>query len=207
MDIKKASGIIIILHTVGAIGTFYEDTREIFLFLTPFNLLISALFLLIYDQNNRKDIILFFILSSIFGYLLELIGVKTGFPFGSYEYHETLGIKLFDVPLVIGINWFILSYCFSNLVANYIKTIIVSALVGSLLMTFFDVIIEPVAIKLDYWQWKNNTIPIANYLSWFVAGAIIQYFYHQKVHKINNPLTFSVLIGQLIYFLSVLLLW
>jgi putative membrane protein len=146
-------------------------------------------------------------LSSVFGYLLELVGVKTGFPFGNYEYHETLGLKLFDVPLVIGINWFILSYCFSNLVSNYFKNIIAAALIGSLLMTSFDFIIEPVAIKLDYWQWENNTIPIANYLSWFVAGAIIQYFYHQKVHKINNPLTFSVILGQLIYFLSVLLFW
>jgi putative membrane protein len=36
---------------------------------------------------------------------LEVVGVKTGLIFGEYKYGSTLGIKLFEVPLIIGFNW------------------------------------------------------------------------------------------------------
>jgi uncharacterized membrane protein len=42
----------------------------------------------------------------IYTYLLELIGVNTGIPFGEYEYTESLGFQLANVPIVVPLAWY-----------------------------------------------------------------------------------------------------
>ena len=42
---------------------------------------------------------------------VELVGTKTGMLFGDYSYGKVLGPALQGVPLIIGINWFIMMYC------------------------------------------------------------------------------------------------
>jgi putative membrane protein len=39
-----------------------------------------------------------------------MLGVHTGILFGNYKYGNALGLKLNDVPILIGINWFIVVY-------------------------------------------------------------------------------------------------
>ena len=73
----------------------------------------------------------------------EIIGVNSGLLFGSYYYGENLGISVFGVPLVIGLNWVVLTISCGN-VSYYIfsKNKIFSILLGSFLMLFLDVIME-----------------------------------------------------------------
>ena len=54
------------------------------------------------------------------GFFIEVIGVKTGFIFGSYYYGAAMGIKILAVPLLIGLNWSILVYS-TSLVVQYMK--------------------------------------------------------------------------------------
>ena len=44
------------------------------------------------------------------GLLAEAIGVRTGVPFGRYAYADSLGAKLFDVPLIVPLAWVMMSY-------------------------------------------------------------------------------------------------
>ena len=46
------------------------------------------------------------------------------------------------------------------------------AFLVALLMVCFDLIMEPAAVKLDYWTWMNDHIPLQNYLVWFGLGFI-----------------------------------
>jgi uncharacterized membrane protein len=57
---------------------------------------------------------------------------------------------------------------------------------AALLMVALDVLIEPVAVALDFWQWENAVIPIQNFVMWFANG-----FYYStnssKNCKANKP--------------------
>ena len=41
---------------------------------------------------------------------------------------------------------------------------------GALLASFFDWLMEPIAVKLGYWQWASETIPVYNYICWFLCS-------------------------------------
>ncbi|MBK7882949.1 MAG: carotenoid biosynthesis protein [Chitinophagaceae bacterium] len=50
----------------------------------------------------------FLLICVCIGIAVEIIGVKTGFLFGNYSYGIVLGPKIQSVPILIGINWFII---------------------------------------------------------------------------------------------------
>ena len=100
--------LIVLLHVVGALGTLIPLTRTLVVSLTPLNLLMSSV-LLILAEDNQKKAVFFLICCFVIGFSAEVLGVKTGILFGDYQYGETLGVKLWEVPLVIGLNWFIKS--------------------------------------------------------------------------------------------------
>ena len=121
------------------------------------------------------------------------MGVKTGLLFGHYTYGNTLGWKLLDVPLAIGLNWVVLVYCAGMLAKKLTKSLHVAALLGALIMTLIDLLIEPVAITYDFWQWKGSEIPMTNYMGWFVLSLGLQYLFNFLAPRSNNPLAIKLL--------------
>ena len=68
-------------------------------------------------------------------------------------------------------------------------------------MLFFDWLMEPVAVKLGYWQWINGEIPFFNYVSWFIISIILlSVFQHSKFSK-HNKFAVNLLLIQLMFFL------
>jgi putative membrane protein len=67
-------------------------------------------------------------------------------------------------------------------------------------MVAMDFNLEPVAIKLDFWQWESETIPISNYLSWFLIAFVIQMLYRKLAFAKENKLTFFVFLNLLLFF-------
>lgn len=99
------------------------------------------------------------------GFIIEVIGVKTGVVFGPYSYSDGLGWSLLDTPLIIGLNWL-----FSHtarilrpkpIFIGFIKPFWASPF----LMVFYDLFLEQVAPKLNMWHWQNEVIPLQNYLA------------------------------------------
>ena len=66
--------------------------------------------------------------------------------------------------------------------------------------TLLDVLIEPVAIKLDYWSWENNVIPLQNYVMWFIVSFVIQLIITKSKIDINFKSSFLILGLQVIFF-------
>ena len=117
-DPGRAKIILGIFFGVGIAGFSFPFSREYFMELTPFAILLSLGFLLIYHEPapDRKTI-LFFISVAVITWLIEAAGVATGFIFGTYSYGEGLGIRILNTPLLIGINWFMMiytSYCIAG---------------------------------------------------------------------------------------------
>ena len=101
----------IILYTVGFFGIQNPDLQNHFLSLSWFILLLSFIGILLTRKTNKKHFLFFTLFCFLLGFSVEYIGVKTGILFGEYSYGENLGLKLFGVPLIIGVNWVILYVC------------------------------------------------------------------------------------------------
>ena len=70
------------------------DSQE-FLSLTPLNLLLTLLIILI-NHNDWKNWWIF-LLSYLAGLGIEIIGVNTGWPFGEYVYGPVLVLRFFQL--------------------------------------------------------------------------------------------------------------
>lgn len=87
--------------------------------------------------------------------------------FGHYSYGETLGFKYEDVPIIIGLNWYLLAYISTDLSARTKFPLFVKVILGALFMTAIDYLIEPIAIRFGFWFWHSGQIPLSNYVGWF----------------------------------------
>jgi putative membrane protein len=188
------------IYLVGVLGHLVAELRPLFFLLTPYNLVLTTMVLLLMNSIKTRDLL---VLSIVFliGFSVEVIGVKTGVLFGSYQYGETLGLKWLNVPLVIGLNWVLLNLAGHGLVNKFIKNIILKAVLAAILIVLLDILIEPVAIQIDYWSWKNNIIPLQNYLMWFGVSFVIQLIITKSKINIDFKSSLLMILLQLLFFI------
>ena len=184
---KAISTFFIVFYSVGLIGMILPGTFSLFSKLTPFALILSFL-ALVFFHTSKIDckIVLSFLFIYLMAFAIEAIGVNTGKVFGNYKYGEGLGIKMFQTPLIIGMNWFFLVYTTSAVVEKSKFPIIVNILWASLGMLFYDIVLEQVAPKLDMWNWDGDLVPFQNYLAWFVLALFFHSFLKLLKVKIEN---------------------
>ena len=133
---------------------------------------------------TNKDVFLF---ASIFviGYTAEFLGVNYQILFGDYSYGRSLGVKLFEVSLIIGCNWLLLALISQALIKRIFSNGWLIIIFSSLLMVFIDIFIEPVAPLLDFWEFKENIVPFSNYRDWFIVALIIQFILSYRNTHVN----------------------
>ena len=131
----------------------------------------------IYPQQERPKFAILSIGVIVCSFGVEWLGVRTGSIFGAYMYGQTLRPSVGGVPISIACAWFVMLIA-STAVAQRIAPKSLAGnpfklpfLVASL-MVCFDLLMEPAAVKLDYWTWLDNHIPVQNYLVWFGLGFI-----------------------------------
>jgi putative membrane protein len=162
-------------------------------------LLVTGLLLAFHTGFNRHFLLFAFSAFAI-GMATEIIGVNTGLIFGDYYYGPILGPKIMGVPLMIGVNWFLMVYVTGGVCYRVIGNDSLAALAGAALMVAMDLNLEPVAVKLDFWQWESEGIPVSNYLSWFLIAFVIQLLYRKLGFPRENKLNFFVFINLLLFF-------
>lgn len=204
----------LVMHLAGLAGLMM-GMDEAFGKLTPFNLLaMFALVLYTRPQEPIRKFILFLILAFSLGFTAELVGVKTGILFGNYSYGSALGPKVSGVPLLIGLNWFIVVYASGMLAmtlrghlsrwlpakAAYTKWFGLSAAFdGAIIATLFDIVMEPAAVKMGFWHWQNNEIPYLNYLTWFGLSLLVLSVTVPEP-KQKHPFSINLFLIQLCFF-------
>lgn len=172
---------------MGLMGILFTPYRDWFVNNTPLILLIMFLLLSKSQMNPSKKYFIFFLIAFMTGMITEIIGVNSGLLFGHYQYSNVFGLKLFGVPLLIGLNWFIIVTCagsFFNQILSLVQQkfslnfskialVIYEIVGGAIIATCFDIILEPVAIQLNFWIWENSQVPISNYICWFLISAAL----------------------------------
>ena len=190
------------LYTMGLIGIATPESRAESVQLTPLALILSLIVTMLFAEDSFTfKTVLIFLTIALSGYLVEAAGVNTGKIFGNYTYGKTLGLRIFNTPLIIGINWLFLVYASSSLFEKFPVHNLFKILLASMTMIVYDIVLEPAAPKLDMWHWKNSVVPLQNYIAWFFIAVV----FHSviKRHKINtkNPVAPWILLCQCLFFL------
>lgn len=175
------------VHVCGIAGLLYPPTRPLFEKATPFNLLLSATLLFSFHKDWNVYFFIFMLITLLSGFFIEVAGVHTALIFGSYEYGPTLGLKMWGVPLVIGVNWLILVYCTGVICHKMMVSPFTKAVLAGLMMVLLDVLIEPVAMAHDYWQWEENEIPLQNYVGWYASSFLLLWVFYKLPFDKQNP--------------------
>ena len=178
----------IVFYGVGLVLFFTPLTHNIFILITPYTLVLVAV--AIFSHHREWNIKTIAVLASIFmlSMITEIIGVATGKLFGMYTYGEGLGVKIADVPIVIGLNWVFLAYASNSIISKYTSKNIPIIVGAASLMVLYDILLEKVAPLMDMWLFSKNDPPISNYVVWFLLalffnGAIQEF----KINTHNRP--------------------
>ena len=198
---RKAISFIIIFHLIGLIGLSIPFSRPLFLSIVPWHLLLMfALIVLNHHQINGRFLLF---MGSIFilGFAAEWTGIHKHWLFGEYIYGSTLGIKLLGVPLIMCINWFLLIYSTGVLMQrSRLKSAFFRVMTGTFILVLLDLLIEPVAIRLDYWHWIAGSVPLKNYMCWFLAALIMLTLFELSGFKKQRIVASVLLCAQFIFF-------
>lgn len=199
--------LILIFHLVGLLGFSNDMLIPIFEKLVPLHLMLMLLIVLWNNESWNLQFLKFALGVFLFSFLIEMLGTNTGLIFGEYSYGPTLGLKIWNTPILIGVNWFLLVYGVGlSLKYLRIKNSIVSAALGASILTFLDLFIEPIAIKHNYWQWTNFNIPMQNFVAWWLcAFTFVLIFNKLHFNKQNIPGTFLLFVQFLFFILLNLL--
>jgi len=192
---------IILIYLVGISGILFSNNNEerlAFMLLTPANLLMNVLMLLTFHKIWNKNFVLSSIFIGIAGFIIEVLGVKTGCIFGDYHYGNSLGYKILDVPVMMAVNWFLLIYATAAMLAD-IKDDLLFSITGAAIITLLDVLIEPLCAYLHFWFWRGN-VPFQNFVAWFIISFVLFYFFRKANGKLTNRYGIVVILIQFIFF-------
>jgi bisanhydrobacterioruberin hydratase len=210
-----------LFHVSGLIG-MYSEARSWFVASTPVTLLLMTILIVLNEKSTERKFILFFGLCFLVGFICEVIGTNTGLLFGNYIYGDAMGLKVFGVPILIGVQWFVTVFSIGNIVLfgyklwiknkverNIDRSLLTNSvlvIIGAGLTTLFDFILEPAAISLTYWQWyPTGVVPMFNYVCWFVISGLllIPFYFTKNISSNVNYFAAILILIQTIFFLLV----
>lgn len=160
-----------LIYGIGICGFLIPGMNLVMRILTPPVLFITALHAMsdeyLRREKGRVQFIVWVFSVFTFTMFLEILGVNYGLVFGEYVYGRYMGPGLLGVPLIIGLNWIVVAASATALAKPANLNPIFTGLLAGTIALIFDIIMEPAAIGLGFWDW-GGAIPLKNYVSWFV---------------------------------------
>ncbi|WP_303925876.1 carotenoid biosynthesis protein [Draconibacterium sediminis] len=196
---------LLIFYAVGFAGLSIPASRSFFVLLTPFALLLSSFIVALFHGKFSQKAILAFVSIYASSFIVELIGVNTGAIFGSYTYGRGLGIKLFNTPLIIGLNWLLLVYVSNSVMEKTNWHAAIKIFGAAFLLLAYDVLLEQIAPQLSMWTFDQSPVPRRNYVAWFVLALLFSLVINLlKINTKNRiaPVVFGI---QTLFFALLLL--
>ena len=117
---------------------------------------------------------------TVYAYAIELVGVRTGWPYGEFSYGVDLGPMLFgEVPVGLPVFFFPLvlnSYLLVLLLLGQRATSAPLRLVATLAtVVLVDLVLDPGAVAVGFWTYDVQQfygVPWTNYRGWLLSGAV-----------------------------------
>ena len=147
---------------------------------------------------GARRALLIFVLGFGISLASELSGTGTGYPFGPYSYSGLLGYKVAGlVPFNIPTSWFFMLYCSLAICGRVLRVADDGwskarwAVVAGLVLTAWDVSMDPAMVRTAHWIWHlapaaHQTalqrifvsdifygMPLSNWLGWLLTGTVV----------------------------------
>lgn len=115
----------------------------------------------------------------IFALVVEIIGSKTGWPFGSYVYGDSLGLKIAGVPVIVPFAWIMMAHpvltAARRIAGNWVF------LYGGVALAAWDLFLDPLMVAQGNWTWVvtgahvpfQPEIPLSNTFGWLLSGMFL----------------------------------
>ena len=187
----------------GIFGILSEDS-EWFLEMTPLNLMLYLVFIVVNAEKLNVKFLYAFLIPFLIGFITEFLGVNYGLIFGTYEYGENLGYKVGGVPVMICVNWAVLTFITADISRYIHKNIWIRSFIGGLLMMLLDLAIEVSAPRFDFWEFEDEIVPIQNYVGWLVISFVAHLLFQRFEIKTNKQISVQIFIAISVFFLTFL---
>jgi putative membrane protein len=115
-----------------------------------------------------------------YAYAIEIVGIRTGWPYGPFEYTielgpmiegVPLGLPLFFLPLVL--NAYLLAVLLLGSLATR-RGVRLAATLGIVLA--IDLVLDPGAVAVGFWEYLDGGVyygvPLTNYAGWVLSGTV-----------------------------------
>ncbi|WP_254863441.1 bisanhydrobacterioruberin hydratase [Halovivax gelatinilyticus] len=112
---------------------------------------------------------------------IELIGVRTDWPYGAFEYGVRLGPMLFEsIPLALplffvplALNAYLLSLLVLGERASS-SAVRIPLAIGAVVAV--DLVLDPAAVAVGFWHFEDGgfyyDVPVSNYLGWVLSATV-----------------------------------
>jgi uncharacterized membrane protein len=132
---------------------------------------------------RTRGIFIFFAICLVVGNIFENVGVRTGFPFGSYYFTDLMGPKVFAVPIQLGLAYLgmaYLSWTLARVILGNLRSpvtgsrVVTLPLIAAFVMVAWDFSQDPVwSTVLHLWIWRQGGayfgVPASNFLGWYLT--------------------------------------
>lgn len=131
-----------------------------------------------------KGFVKVFIIMSIFAFLIEGIGLITGFPYGEFDYLELAGWKIGGLlPVSLPFAWVPLGLAAYSIARRWKSTGWIGiVLIGMVTLLCFDFLIDPAAVQFGLWEYVDKNgffeVPWSNFFGWTVSGSLAMIILH-----------------------------
>jgi isopentenyl-diphosphate delta-isomerase len=114
---------------------------------------------------------------AVLAIVIETTAILTSFPYGHFDYSDLLGFKLFGVtPWTVAFAWSPLVIGAYAVAARYFDSFWLRVPVIAILLTAFDLVLDPGAVRLGFWRYAESEgfygVPLSNFAGWLISGAI-----------------------------------
>lgn len=199
---SKSVWLLTVVHAVGFVG--FALWPEAFQRLVPLHLIVCLAVWLVNQPKRTAALASYFVCCGVFGFGAEVLGVRSAALFGAYTYGDSLGPAIFDVPVMMAVNWSLLTAIVAD-VSSEVRAArgfgpTGGALVGAITLVALDGFLERFAVRYDLWRWALGAVPAQNYVGWALVSFVLLLPYHGRRLRPNNPISGPLLLLLFVFF-------
>jgi putative membrane protein len=137
----------------------------------------AAVFAILHGAWGMRRTLLAAVMIMLFTLAAEILGSRTGFPFGTYEYTTRLQPQIGHVPVLIPLAWFMMAPAAWAVASGFRTRPWLFILMSALALTAWDLLLDPQMVAWDLWHWAEAGlyfgIPLTNYAGWLLVSALL----------------------------------